>query len=279
MRTKFACVVSGIALLTACATSPEPAAPPPSLEDAVSSHGYVPLALPSSAIAPGAIVRLVHRPDGSSTFERVSSLATCGATSDETTVTSGEIPALGGKRTFNLQGSATLAVLQQQIGLTGNQLREFTAKFDSSHDAMLDEFKLDAWRSRIAGNAAAGLPPICAQLVSDTPADLFIVTRGLSFSGGEITARVTTNAGVTVPQLFHFLTSLGVTYQQVGESQLTFAGPVYFGVRNIYYAGGKPMVITGGKGLGETEIEGGSQIEGSALQALLGGPLSVAPVQ
>lgn len=253
-----------LSLTTACGT---PTEPPPlmGLDRHIREARFTPLEVPSGLFAPGAIIRQAQDASGETYFERVSSIETCGATEEERTAVSGEVATVNSSRSFDAKATASFRALQEEIGAQAQYVRSMSVKFESGADEVLDEIRLDTWRQRISGPDGDALSPICRELISSTPNGLYIIRAARSYTGGEYTIDLNANGSLTLPAIVQWLASAGAEISYQSGNTATFEGPVYFGIRQLYYAGGEPVR------LGTQDVAGASTVEGDALQALVDG--------
>lgn len=241
--------LAAVATLAGCAGSQSVQPPDPSEEivdrfrPIVENQGFVPLAFPTTAYAPGAIVEIVTTADGSRRLSFYSDMRTCGATEEDLRVRVGAAPGATVNRSFTAGANLSLALPGATIGPSANLVRSATLSFGAMDVASLDQIAIEAWRDRLIEAEDGAVPDICLAIVQDTPENLFIIREALALRDGEVAyeaeAGLNADLSAELANSVASIPSADAKVELTGDTTIAFAGPLYIGVKRLSYISGE----------------------------------------
>jgi hypothetical protein len=275
-------MLAGAAFLAACAYNNDlPPTPPPApspqivaspFDDLIRAEEMTLVQFPSSTYQPGAILRGPTTVGQPGHWKWEGDVSDCGATPDEARINEAIHPGFSTSQEFDVTASASLGLLRQVLGGSFEHVRKVALRAQEGNVDSLSQFRLAAWRERIAASGVA-LPPLCRELASNTPQGLYIVDSAFGLRNGSYSLEVKSDASVTVPELLQSIVDAEAGFVSDDIASVSFSGKVYFAIGALRYAGGAPLHFSDRHRVSNPD----EVIRGGYLAELLGQSVDLAP--
>jgi hypothetical protein len=187
---------------------------------------WVPLPLPDSRVAPGAIVSIRN---GQVAWE--STLTECGAPPAVMQVTSGAAGTIDTKTEAEYGADAALQIAGVSAGPEFKKVKKATLKLEGHSAEGIDRIRLGTWINQ----TGMRLPPVCEKFLKQR--DIFIVQEAFKVTKAALTLYDDKDAKISLGGINLGIVKIGANAKAkvTANGSIDFEAPVYTAIRRLKY--------------------------------------------